>query len=341
MDEGLRQVAEDLLASVGFRDEFGLHPLSGGANNRVFSVVSDETPLFLLKEYFHHPEDHRDRLTAEFSFSRFAWEHGIRALPQPLAQDAQHHLGLYEFVAGRRLSTGEISEDVVRQSIDFYCGINRYKAAPEAGSLPKAAEACFSLAQHLHCVERRLQNLQNVASISAVNREACDFIASELATAWQSVARTVHEQACVLDVALKEELPHHDRCLSPSDFGFHNALIGEDGRLRFIDFEYAGWDDPAKLVCDFFCQPAVPVAMDFFEAFVDSVISDLAKPGLHRQCISSLLPVYRIKWCCILLNDFLPTGSARRRFAQGSMDQEAQKAEQLKKARCVLQSVFQ
>ena len=25
----------------------------------------------------------------------------------------------------------------------------------------------------------------------------------------------------------------------------------------FIDFEYAGWDDPSKLICDFFCQPAV------------------------------------------------------------------------------------
>lgn len=341
MDEEFRQAAEDLLASVGFRDEFCLHPLSGGANNRVFSVVSDEIPRFLLKAYFHHPEDHRDRLTAEFLFSRFAWEHGIRALPQPLAQDTYHHLGLYEFVAGRRLSPREISEDAVRQSVDFYREINRHKAAPEAGSLPQAAEACFSLAQHLYCVERRLQNLRHVENTSEVNREARDFVHNELAAVWHRVARIVHEQACVLNIALEEELPPHDRCLSPSDFGFHNALLGEDGRLRFIDFEYAGWDDPAKLVCDFFCQPAVPVGMGFFGAFVDNVISDLAKPGLHRQRITSLLPVYRIKWCCILLNDFLPAGSVRRRFAQGGTDQETQKAEQLKKARYVLQGALQ
>ena len=49
-----------------------------------------------------------------------------------------------------------------------------------------------------------------------------------------------------------------DRVVSPSDFGFHNALRTEDGRLAFLDFEYAGWDDPAKLVCDFELQPAVP-----------------------------------------------------------------------------------
>ena len=40
------------------------------------------------------------------------------------------------------------------------------------------------------------------------------------------------------------------RALSPSDFGLHNALRGQDGQLRFVDFEYFGWDDPVKLVSD-------------------------------------------------------------------------------------------
>ena len=56
--------------------------------------------------------------------------------------------------------------------------------------------------------------------------------------------------------------------MSPSDFGFHNALATPGGRLVFIDFEYAGWDDPAKLANDFFCQPAVPVDARFYDDFV-------------------------------------------------------------------------
>ena len=42
--------------------------------------------------------------------------------------------------------------------------------------------------------------------------------------------------------------------MSPSDFGFHN-VIKKDDFLYFIDFEYAGLDDPVKLICDFYCQP--------------------------------------------------------------------------------------
>ena len=32
-----------------------------------------------------------------------------------------------------------------------------------------------------------------------------------------------------------------ERCISPSDFGFHNALVDERGIVRFLDFEYSGW----------------------------------------------------------------------------------------------------
>src|SRR5258708_29751946 len=41
-------------------------------------------------------------------------------------------------------------------------------------------------------------------------------------------------------------------------FGFHNALLRPSQELCFLDFEYAGHDDPAKMVGDFFSQPAIP-----------------------------------------------------------------------------------
>ncbi len=40
--------------------------------------------------------------------------------------------------------------------------------------------------------------------------------------------------------------------VSPSDFGFHNALLDDGGAISFLDFEYSGRDDPAKLDLRFF-----------------------------------------------------------------------------------------
>jgi hypothetical protein len=130
-----------------------------------------------------------------------------------------------------------------------------------------------------------------------------------------------------------------DWALSPSDFGFHNALISADGRLRFLDFEYAGWDDPARVVCDFFCQQRVPVPFDLFEAVVERIGATVIDRVAYRQRVDLLLPVYRVKWCCILLNDFLPEGGERRRFAGRKSDPVQRKVEQLEKARRVMAGV--
>ena len=56
---------------------------------------------------------------------------------------------------------------------------------------------------------------------------------------------------------VEAELPVEQRTLSPSDFGFHNALRRPDGRVVFLDLEYFGWDDPAKMISDFLLHPAL------------------------------------------------------------------------------------
>ena len=324
-----------LLAEAGLRGDFSCAGLSGGANNRVYRIRCDGGDV-LLKAYFQHPHDTRDRLNTEFSFCRFAWDHGLRYVPRPLASDRTAGLGLYEFIAGRQLSPGEIGMWEVEQAWEFYCALNRHKLAPAARMLARGSEACFTLDEHLACVERRITSLAAIDSTIPGNVEAAAFVRDQLAPAWLRVKSRFLAQAAEQNLAIDQALPDQDRCLSPSDFGFHNAILGTDGRLRFIDFEYAGWDDPAKMVCDFFSQPAVPVPAECFGPFVNRVTADLSNPELHAGRIELLRPVYRIKWCCIMLNDFLPAGRQRRAFAQEAQNEDARKAGQLQKARKVL-----
>ena len=128
-------------------------------------------------------------------------------------------------------------------------------------------------------------------------------------------------------------------CISPSDFGFHNALRMPNGKIKFLDFEYAGWDDPAKMADDFFSQIAVPVPEQFFDRFVSEITlifpnSDklIARTGLLR-------PLYRIKWFCIVLNVFLPDHLERCQFAQDNMDVDMLKSIQLIKAQKILEKL--
>lgn len=324
---GPEQVAalERLLAQLGLPQASQLLPLTGGANNRVFRLETDKGPL-LLKAYFQHPQDLRDRLGAEFAFCLFAWGHGVEVTPRPLAADAQANLALYEFIEGQPIRPGEVTAREVQAAADFYLALNRHR--DEAGELPVASEACFSVAEHLGNLRRRVARLSEVTS-----PEALAFVQGELSPLASAVVGAAEAQWG------EKPLTASDRRVSPSDFGFHNALRESDGRLRFLDFEYAGWDDPAKLVCDFFCQPALPVPLGQWDAFTVAVAEDLSDPAAHLARFAALLPVYRLKWCCMLLNDFLPTGSARRAFASGKPVTADQRATQLGKARELLEKV--
>ena len=334
--EELLRLVRPMLATAGLAAAHGLARLPGGGNNRVFRLETDAGPV-LLKEYFRHPADPRDRLAAEVAFSRFAWSQGLRMLPQPLASDPLHRLAVYEFIHGRRLSPGDVSADHVRQAGEFLRALDGRRGVAEAASLPAAAEACFSIADHCGCVSRRLERLQTIGPDSPWHREASDLVRQRLKPLWQELERRVTSAATASGLPVDAVIPSEDRWISPSDFGFHNALVGDDDRLRFFDFEYAGWDDPAKTVCDFFCQPAVPVARSHLAGLLGAATDSAARAETLRHRAEILMPAYELKWCCIMLNEFLPLGDSRRAFAGAGDSPEARRADQLRKVTAVLE----
>ena len=330
-EQDLLSSAEPLLKKAGLKGPFQLKPIKGGANNQVFEAAGRGGSV-LLKHYFKHAQDKRDRLGAEFGLCSFAWSQGLRSVARPLLMDPALRIALYEFGPGSPVKPGDVHETEMEQAARFFTELNAHRNHPDAAALPLASEACFSIPEHLHCVAGRVQRLEMLMGHTGIEGAATDFVQKELKPAWQRVSTFVRAKT---SPDASEPLPQADRRLSPSDFGFHNALRATDGSLRFFDFEYAGWDDPAKTVCDFFSQVAVPAPMDFLDFFAGELVRDQRRPIVARTRIRLLLPIYQLKWCCIILNDFLPTDAARRQFA-GAGDPEERKRVQLEKARHLL-----
>jgi hypothetical protein len=319
-------------AGLGFvRD---IAPLNGGANNRVARLDTDSGTYF-LKSYFRHPDDLRNRLGAEFAFSQFAWNQGVRCIPQPIACDHAAGLGIFEFIPGEPLSGSTIGAPEVDEALGFFRAVNRGRKDAVAAKLPRGSESCLSLNDHFHMIGCRVARLQTIAVESETDRAAAEF-ARELVPAWERILSASRSTAALNCLPSDLPIPSGERCVSPSDFGFHNAIRAADGHLRFFDFEYAGWDDPAKMICDFFCQPAVPAPADAFERFARAVAGEFPSSGIHLTRATLLLPLYRVKWVCIMLNEFLPVGSRRREFSGTSDEMDARKITQLAKAKAAL-----
>jgi hypothetical protein len=116
-------------------------------------------------------------------------------------------------------------------------------------------------------------------------------------------------------------------------------LRDDGGTLSFFDFEYAGCDDPAKLAADFFCQPELPVDRRYWEEFVTLLARGLSLDSAFVERARLLRQVYQLKWCGIMLNEFLRRDAERRRFAGGGS--EERKQAQLAKARKALHAAME
>lgn len=281
-------------------------PIRAGRNSEVL-MVSGHGRRWVIKNYHQHASDKRERLKTEYGFLEFLHSSGIRAIAQPLGMDLTQQLALYSYLPGKRPVT--ITSNHILQAARFIGEINLRRGSEVALRLPVAADACLSWHEHFKLIRRRIERLLQINPETKQELEAWEFVSSKLSPLRQHLEDKVDQ--AIKPISTGVLFPQNERILSPSDFGFHNSLENAD-HLAFVDFEYAGWDDPAKLICDFICQPEIPVTADQGWEFMEELLAYLPSPAAVRLRVQHLLPLHRVKWCCILLNEFRTEDRSRR-----------------------------
>lgn len=299
----------DFCSRHGVTIPFDMEQIRAGRNSEVWRL-SNEDGQWILKYYYQHSGDMRDRLGTEFGFLTFLYGCGIRGAPQPLGMDRTAQLGLYSLLPGKRPS--QITSRHIIRAANFVREINRFRQSANAQTLPSASDACFSWQDHLHLTQRRIKQLIDVPVTIGIEKEMYAFITDQVLPLWTRLKAEFMRKKTTKELA--GLIPNGARILSPSDFGFHNTLEDDDS-LSFVDFEYAGWDDPAKLICDFICQPELPATQTQGMQFMEEILLGLDQPHAIKKRVEELLPVHRLKWCCILLNEFRTDDHQRRLHA--------------------------
>ncbi len=337
-DTDVAAVAKKLLCGISNNVAIkSIVPCRRGGNNKTYRVDTTDGP-YLAKAYFRHPADERDRLSGEFLFSKYAEGAAAGMSPRAIARDEASNVAIYEFVDGRHFQVGEIGANEVDKAAAFFCALNAADARIGARGLPLASEAAFSINDHLTLISRRVDQLLAIDPADEENARALPFF-GKLGEYWKSLCESTGRDAAAQGIDCGASLPENQRCVSPSDFGFHNALARPDGGICFIDFEYAGWDDPARMAGDFFAQLSIPVPGEYFTGFLDRCLQEFPGRDTLKRKALLLRPVYKIKWCCIALALFHPVNMARRKFADPELDEASAKRLQLAKAELILQSL--
>lgn len=307
--------------------------IQGGRNNQVYRFQTADHRDCIAKRYHGVPVDEATRLWREYSFLHLMREGGIRCVPEILFADFEGHLAIFPFVGGDKPPEGWQEPWGIDRAVEFLGQLEALRSHPASHEVPNASEACFTLKAHAAALRKRLDRLESIEQTDPIAEDAHRFFQSELRPFSEDLIARV-ESAPAAD----RELDREEKWLSPSDFGFHNTLISNDREMVFLDFEHAGWDDPAKLIADFCNQPDHVLSDGHAEKFQNGMFDLVSDPEPLRERVALLTPLYQSKWACILLNEFLPFGSKRREFLGRSPEEEsAEKVRQLNRSRTLLE----
>lgn len=301
-----------------------LTPCRVGGNNRVYRAEG-AAGVFALKLYPTLADDPRDRLGHEFGGLTFLAERVRSGLvPRAIAADREQGAALYEWIPGAPVV--EHGRSDIAAVLDLLADLCEAEAA--ATSVGPAMEPCLAPADIVKRLETRLDALTAAcATEPSVTRILDD------------VRALLRPLTAALGARATEALPVDALTLSPSDFGFHNSLRRPDGRLTFLDFEYFGWDDPAKAASDFLWHAGQKLSPTQRVDFARGVSALYGRKVGFVERWEMVYPLHGLNWVLIVLNEFRPERWRRRVLAGQRADWDAVKAQQLAKAKNLLSRV--
>jgi hypothetical protein len=299
------QMAADDAALALARDLVGgpvaaMTPLRGGRNARVFRVAAG-ADVFALK-LFPPPIDGRDRLATEIEALRLMQGCGIADVARVVATDPARHGALLSWLDGTPVAAPCDAD--IDAAADFLAALHvaSTSAAGRAFHRP-AAEACLSGRE----VERQI-NARRAALLARGDTEPAlaRFLHDAFAPALAALLARAERAFTAAGLDFATPLPQERQRLVPADFGFHNCLRGADGRLKFVDFEYFGWDDPVKLTADILHHPGTPLAAPQAARLRAAALRIYGDDPAFAPRLAALYPLFGLRWALILLNEFLP-----------------------------------
>lgn len=324
-EEEVCQVIQARFPSLGIIKQVELR--KGRGNSRVYKLIGAEKN-YALKIYPDRQRDPRPRLETEFSACQMLQGRDY-PVTEAVTNDKNLGWGIYRWIEGSPIENP--NELFLDKAIEFVRRLySDSRLLDKSNQFSQASESCLSGLEITKQIESRLQNLMAVES-----EEMADFLRNELLPYYTFAVQCAKRDCGRL---FDTPLPHALQILNPSDFGSHNALRDESGRIVFIDFEYFGWDDPIKLVSDFYWHPGMNLPSNLGDRWVKNTLEIFQEDPFFSKRLNSYLPLFGIRWCLILLNEFLRQGAAHRLHAdpQKASDLAKIRIEQLNKSRILL-----
>jgi hypothetical protein len=295
----------------------GWSPVAGGTQNRLFRLDTLGGPALLAK--FYH-QDRWNRLDREFSALTLLGRHGLAHVPRAYLRSDDYGYGVYSFEPGRPKRAAELEPGDLRAVGALAAHVQRVTPSTTGEDLPPAVDASFSVEQQLSVIDGRLRAFETFAGSAEAYDEVRDFCRElDLRAVITELIRRA--TASMGEAERRSALPRSTWRVNTADFGPQNLLFTSDGQLTVLDFEAAGWDDPARLVMGFVAHAASEdLQPGGAETFLRAYAEARALPRSEIARFERVGVLYGLEWVAIYASALTEEAVAAKQFASREFD---------------------
>ena len=279
------------LCSKILGNNFSFCKLSGGINNSTY-LIRNKKIRYVLKKINSEPTLYFNRYIAEKQFLKLSNTINEIKTPKLIDYFDIDRILILEYIEPDKNNYPiKIDYEKIKDCIKFIHKINSNKELGQQIVKQRASDSFLELSGHIDNINTRIINFET-QHISKQHRDSAENLLLLLKNKWHNLKKEASN--FIEKNQNQNRIDPYFLIISPSDFGFHNIVVN-NGINYFIDFEFSGWDDPAKLYCDFILQPKFPIPISFHTLLKEKLINR-EYIFIYEERINLLYKLLEFKW---------------------------------------------
>lgn len=258
-----------------------------GINSSIKMMVEKDGSKTIIKKYKDNDQERRKR---EIDFLKEMSRREVMNVPVLLKVDEEQGWVKMTHIEGKKINI--IDKGSANAIINFLKLINQDKDYRKIGHARDAYLSIKYIKEDIKRRERIYQNKKRQRVSGNFNKWVQEKLIKEVGKKLEAIESSNFWKT------KKEEL-----ILSPSDIGIHN-MLKSGNEYYFIDFEYAGLDNPNKTILDLLCQPNHNINKeleDFIITNIEGLVTNKGQNWIKE--LKEMKSIMKIKWCFIMMNN--------------------------------------
>ena len=304
----------------------GIETVDQEGENYVYLLNTSEKGLIL--KHYAEGSDERHRLETEINHLKALRAAEINNIPEPYWHEGSW--AVYSQAPGSRPKT--FGDDDVAQISAFLHVLDSNRDKLADADIANAIGARLKYQDYIDTVNGLWKEVNDACQRPDGPKDIMLFMLTDFEQMRQDNLNHFYLWSKRQSWDKEAAFPKEQLIFNPGDFGLHNAVRDDQGQLTFLDFKCSGWDDPVRVLADFFHNPTQQLTVAQRLKVLDNFAAQRDWDSTFMDRFWAVSDLVAVEWILRHLYVVVPEEMRRLQYVHPNLDPKKLVRERFKQA---------